>query len=151
MGVADTVSVSCQLYKLLFYPVLQLSFCVFNLIVQRYETGGFFKIHRDSEKENGMFGTFVLLLPSWHEGGQLLVRHGGQDKVYDFGPHSAYNSHYVSSMIFCNCDHSEFIFKYFFEYVEDGVLCGLSARDQTSHKRLPLRPRLQPSIPIHPY
>jgi len=50
-----------------------------------YEEGCFFVPHRDSEKEDGMFATFVLSLPSAHEGGQLHIHHDGQTKVIDFG------------------------------------------------------------------
>ena len=42
-----------------------------------YETGGFFKPHRDTEKEDKMFATLIIQLPTEHEGGQLLVKHKG--------------------------------------------------------------------------
>lgn len=35
---------------------------------KRYEEGGFFQEHRDTEKENGMFATLVIILPSEFEG-----------------------------------------------------------------------------------
>ena len=44
-----------------------------NLLV--YKTGGHFAPHRDSEKVPGMFGTLVVVLPSAHEGGALVIRH----------------------------------------------------------------------------
>ncbi len=53
--------VSAELYKLLVY-----------------ETGGFFVNHRDTEKEDGMFATLIISLPSEHTGGELRVEHAGQ-------------------------------------------------------------------------
>ena len=47
LGVAPECKVQAQLYKLLMY-----------------EEGDHFNPHRDSEKEDGMFATMVLLLPS---------------------------------------------------------------------------------------
>ena len=41
-----------------------------------YEEGGFFKTHRDTEKAPGMFATLVIMLPSDHEGGEVVVRLG---------------------------------------------------------------------------
>lgn len=49
-----------------------------------YEEGSFFAPHRDSEKEEGMFATLVVCLPSAHQGGELIVHHDGQSNVVDF-------------------------------------------------------------------
>lgn len=62
LGVAGEVS--AELYKMLVY-----------------DEGSFFVAHRDSEKTSGMFGTLVVLLPSLHQGGQLVVRHEGREVV----------------------------------------------------------------------
>ena len=40
-----------------------------------YETGGFFKPHRDTEKADGMIATLTISLPVAGTGGELLVRH----------------------------------------------------------------------------
>jgi hypothetical protein len=45
-----------------------------------YEKGSFFSPHRDSEKENGMFATLIVSLPSQHVGGALVVQHGGETR-----------------------------------------------------------------------
>jgi hypothetical protein len=50
---------------------------LYNLLV--YTEGGHFARHRDSEKAEGMFGTLVVVLPSYHEGGSLVERHGGEE------------------------------------------------------------------------
>ena len=67
LGVSlSAASVDARLYKLLVY-----------------ETGGFFRAHRDTEKEDGMFGTLVVLLPVQYTGGELVVEHAGQRRVID--------------------------------------------------------------------
>src|SRR5665647_403883 len=38
-----------------------------------YEKGSFFKPHKDSEKEKGMFATLVISLPSDYEGGEFVI------------------------------------------------------------------------------
>lgn len=47
-----------------------------NLLV--YAPGQFFKVHRDSEKADGMLGTLVVTLPSGFKGGDFVVSHQGQ-------------------------------------------------------------------------
>ena len=49
-----------------------------------YQTGSHFKKHTDTEKENGMFGTLIIQLPSIYTGGELVV-HGKTKQTYDFG------------------------------------------------------------------
>lgn len=58
----EGMAVSAELYKLLVY-----------------DTGGFFLAHRDTEKADGMFGTLVVVLPSAHRGGELVIRHAGRE------------------------------------------------------------------------
>ncbi len=45
-----------------------------------YGEGDFFVSHRDTEKAAGMFGTLVVVLPSIHTGGELVVRHWGRKR-----------------------------------------------------------------------
>ncbi|KAK0708876.1 hypothetical protein B0T21DRAFT_247800, partial [Apiosordaria backusii] len=47
-----------------------------------YEKGALFKPHTDTEKIPGMFGTLVICLPSPHEGGDVVVTHCGQRRVF---------------------------------------------------------------------
>jgi len=61
-GLGVTGPVSAEFYKLLLYG-----------------EGGFFVGHRDTEKAPGMFATLVVVLPSPHDGGDLVVRHAGQE------------------------------------------------------------------------
>ena len=46
-----------------------------------YEPGGFFKKHRDTEKEPGMFGTLIVQLPSKFTGGALAIEHSGEKRT----------------------------------------------------------------------
>ena len=50
---------------------------LYKLLV--YDTGSFFVSHRDTEKSPGMFATLVIVLPSNYSGGELLVRHRGEE------------------------------------------------------------------------
>jgi hypothetical protein len=51
-----------------------------------YDTGSFFVDHRDTEKAPGMFATMVLVLPSTHSGGELVMKHLGREMVLDPRP-----------------------------------------------------------------
>ena len=56
---------------------MNVSATLYKLLV--YETGGLFRSHRDTEKGDGMFGTLVVVLPSAHAGGELIIRHGTRE------------------------------------------------------------------------
>ena len=62
----DFAQISAELYKLLVYDV-----------------GGFFLPHRDTEKAGGMFGTMIVVLPSAHCGGELVIHHAGREVTVD--------------------------------------------------------------------
>ncbi len=73
-----------------------------------YQPGAFFKSHRDSEKEDNMFGTLVIQLPSKFKGGQFVVRHDGKTKLFDFSSTSASTNNSYStffSAFYCDCEH----------------------------------------------
>jgi hypothetical protein len=57
---------------------------LYKLLV--YDAGSFFVDHRDTEKVPGMFATLVVVLPSIHSGGELVVRHLGREVVLDSRP-----------------------------------------------------------------
>ncbi|KIY48945.1 hypothetical protein FISHEDRAFT_32048, partial [Fistulina hepatica ATCC 64428] len=48
-----------------------------------YETGGFFKAHVDTPRAANMFGTLVIVFPTMHQGGQLVLRHIDKEWSYD--------------------------------------------------------------------
>jgi len=51
-----------------------------NLLI--YAPGQFFSPHRDSEKLDGMLATLLVVLPSEHSGGSLVVEHQGTKKQF---------------------------------------------------------------------
>ena len=63
LGVNEHVEVEARLYKLALY-----------------ETGGFFKTHKDTERSEGNFASLVIQLPCEHQGGTLVVRQGTADE-----------------------------------------------------------------------
>lgn len=85
----DTWDVHATLYKMLLY-----------------EEGGHFLPHRDTEKEPGMFGTYLLQLPveGGHEGGQLCVRHRGEEVVVDTSTQSS-SAAFQEVMFYADCEH----------------------------------------------
>ena len=82
----DGAAVSAEFYKLLVY-----------------DEGGFFVAHRDSEKTGGMFGTLVVVLPSEHEGGKLIIRHAGRQVEVDLSAREAGEVRYAA--FYADCEH----------------------------------------------
>ncbi len=85
LGLGDA-KIEAELYKLLIY-----------------EEGGFFAAHRDTEKTPNMFGTLVVNLPSEHEGGELIVSHGGQSYTYSFADSDGFHPAFVA--FYADCYH----------------------------------------------
>jgi len=50
-----------------------------NMLI--YEKDNFFKPHQDSEKEDNMVATMVVVLPTKHKGGELIIDHKGEKKI----------------------------------------------------------------------
>lgn len=71
-----------------------------------YEEGGHFLPHRDTEKEPGMFGTFLLQIPveGGHDGGQLCIRHRGQEVTVDTSTQST-STAFQEVMFYADCQH----------------------------------------------
>lgn len=62
-------------------PVDSLRAEPYKLLV--YRKGGFFAEHRDTEKAPGMVATLTLSLPAAGSGGEVVVRHGDRETVFD--------------------------------------------------------------------
>ena len=62
-------------------PPERLNAELYKLLI--YRPGGFFAEHRDTEKVPGMVATLSLSLPTPGAGGELVVRHGGREEVFD--------------------------------------------------------------------
>ena len=70
-----------------------------------YEPGSFFLPHRDGEKLDRMVATLVVVLPSSYEGGELIVRHDGQERTIDFGGPSGDPFHIHYAAFYADCEH----------------------------------------------
>src|SRR5205085_10754197 len=69
LGLGVSEPVAADFYKLLVYDAVS-----------------FFADHRDTEKVPGMFATLVIVLPSAHSGGELIIKHRGRDVILDPRP-----------------------------------------------------------------
>ncbi|KAL6042896.1 Fe2OG dioxygenase domain-containing protein [Balamuthia mandrillaris] len=97
LGHPNASRVEARLYKLLLY-----------------EAGGFFKPHRDSEKQDGMFASLVVQLPCSYRGGELVVHHPRQQsgskkhdflsKTFDLSKGAAYLQ-YRYAAFYADCPH----------------------------------------------
>lgn len=75
---------------------------LYKLLV--YEKGGFFLPHRDGEKLDRMVATLVIVLPSAHEGGELILSHDGWQYEIPFpGAASGYELSYAA--FYADCQH----------------------------------------------
>lgn len=72
LGLPKDRAVQASLQKLVLYP-----------------EGGFFKAHRDTQRSPGMWGTLIVVLPTPHQGGALIVRHAGREQRFETAPGSA--------------------------------------------------------------
>ncbi len=69
-----------------------------------YEPGSFFLSHRDGERIDRMVATLVISLASAHEGGELIVRHEGQEESIRFGgPDSRFETQFAA--FYADCEH----------------------------------------------
>lgn len=68
-----------------------------------YAKGSFFKEHRDTEKIPNMFATMVINLPSTHEGGELIIRHGTEQTQYSFAGKSKFYPEFAA--FYADCYH----------------------------------------------
>lgn len=68
-----------------------------------YEKGCFFLTHRDTEKAPGMFATLVISLPCLHKGGELVIRHTGQEATIDMSRVDI--SEIAFAAFYADCEH----------------------------------------------
>ncbi|KAG7098072.1 hypothetical protein E1B28_000046 [Marasmius oreades] len=50
-----------------------------------YDAGSFFRVHKDTPRGKYMFGSLVIVFPTLHTGGQLVLRHGEKEHNFDSG------------------------------------------------------------------
>ena len=86
LGLADQ-QLRAELYKLLLY-----------------ERGGHFQPHRDSEKIDRMVGSLVVMLPSYFNGGELVIQHENQQAAFSFeNAKKELSPNYVA--FYADCEH----------------------------------------------
>lgn len=68
-----------------------------------YEPGGFFSAHRDTEKSDGMVATLSVTLPTQGRGGDLVVRHGDRETVFDMNAEEP--SEVAFAAFYADCPH----------------------------------------------
>ncbi|KAF5359065.1 hypothetical protein D9758_004795 [Tetrapyrgos nigripes] len=74
LGTEAQVTTSVELYKLLLY-----------------KTGSHFAKHQDTQKQAGMYGSLIILLPSEYTGGELILTHSDTSKIFDFSNDSLFS------------------------------------------------------------
>jgi hypothetical protein len=80
----------------------QLESHLYDLLL--YEPGSFFLPHRDGEKLERMVATLVIVLPSSFQGGELVVRHDGQEQTIDFSSaNNQFRIHFAA--FYADCEH----------------------------------------------
>jgi hypothetical protein len=70
-----------------------------------YEKGSFFLPHRDGEKEDRMVATMVVALPSPYQGGELVIRHEGQEHTIDLGSAEGRSFQIHFAAFYADCEH----------------------------------------------
>ncbi len=99
---AATADVTQTVAKQLGLPADQLEGRLYKLLV--YEKGGFFLPHRDSEKQNRMVASLIVVLPYPFEGGNLIVRHGAAEQRLTFEEAAAGKSPCFAAF-YADCEH----------------------------------------------
>lgn len=78
-----------------------------------YTNGSFFKPQCDSEKEDGTFGTVVIQLPSFYDGGKFTVRHNHQTEEVDYSTTVNLQNGFAMfyTAFYCDCEYEVFPIK----------------------------------------
>ena len=79
-------SIKAELYKLNVYgdslrDVSTVSHCL--TLPSHLDKGSFFKPHKDTPRGTDMLGSLVVIYPTTHEGGELVLRHKGREWKFD--------------------------------------------------------------------
>ncbi|KAF8464538.1 hypothetical protein DFH94DRAFT_395841 [Russula ochroleuca] len=84
-GTQSTRRIKTELHELSVYSTHSI-FIHLHLISCCYPgEGSFFKPHVDTPRSKKMFGSLVIVFPTPHEGGALLLRHRGHEWIFDPG------------------------------------------------------------------
>ena len=101
----DQINSSLSTVKndLLFPKTSNLRADLHNMLI--YEKGCFFDFHQDSEKEDGMVATLVVVLPTSYTGGNLVIEYQGLTKELgsSYGYGSKQNLQFIA--FYADCKH----------------------------------------------
>jgi len=83
-GDKDLKGLKTELYKLNVYCQFHL---IHNFRISSHAKGkgSFFKPHKDTPRSVDMIGSLVIIFPTPHKGGTLILRHDGQEYFFDPG------------------------------------------------------------------
>jgi hypothetical protein len=86
-GTHSTEGIKTELYKLNVYGThLSIIFIhIPHILCCCPGKGSFFKPHVDTPRSEKMFGSLVIVFPTAHEGGALLLRHRDHEWIFDSG------------------------------------------------------------------
>jgi hypothetical protein len=124
--------------KQLGLPPEQLEARLYKLLV--YEKGGFFLPHRDSEKQNRMLASLIVVLPNPFEGGSLIVRHGAAEQRLAFDEAAAGKSSCFAAF-YADCEHE-------IQRVTRGVRMALAYNLVLKPTRGKASPAAKPTAPV---
>ncbi|HVX13657.1 MAG TPA: 2OG-Fe(II) oxygenase [Pirellulales bacterium] len=119
-------------------PADRLEARLYKLLV--YEKGGFFLPHRDSEKQNRMVASLIVVLPNQFEGGRLIIRHGAEKQALNFEEAAAGKSPCFAAF-YADCEHEV-------ERVTRGVRMALAYNLVLKPTRGKSSPTASPAAPI---
>jgi hypothetical protein len=83
-GTQSTDDITVELHKLNVYSTHSIFIRPLKLI-RSPGKGSFLKAHIDTPRGEKMFGSLVVVFPTPHEGGALLLRHRGHEWMFDSG------------------------------------------------------------------
>jgi len=83
-GRRSTAYITIELHKLNVYSTHSI-FIRHQKLTPSPGKGSFFKAHIDTPRGEKMFGSLVVVFPTPHEGGALLLRHRGHEWTFDSG------------------------------------------------------------------
>jgi hypothetical protein len=84
-GTQSKRKIKTELYKLNVYGMYLIDIHLHLILRCCPGKGSFFKPHVDTPRSEKMFGSLVIVFPTPHEGGALLLRHRGQEWTFDSG------------------------------------------------------------------
>jgi len=94
------MSIKAEVYKLNIYgnPRRDARWLVLSHACAHLDKDSFFKAHKDTPRGTDMFGSLVVIYPTAHEGGELVLRH--EDREWKFDAKSLASLSYPTSLAY---------------------------------------------------